>query len=199
MYQERWYDKLLMPSDTHETVAVVDDEPQICSLYAEWLEPRFAVRQATGGAQALRVIDDSVDVILLDRRMNDFTGDEVLQRLRYRGCEAMVALTTAVEPSMDVINLPFDEYLTKPNTREEVETTVKTLLRRAEYDHRRKRCFSMASKVAALTTNLDEESLSSSSDFKRLQDRLEEALEDADETLDWLIDNHALDRAYIDV
>ena len=177
-----------MAAMTEATVAIVDDEPSVLDLYASWLSGRYTVRRANGGAEALRVIDGSVDVILLDRRMPDFSGKEVLQRLRYRGSEAMVALVTAIEPTTDVAALPFDEYMTKPNTRPEVVSVVESLLQRAEYDRREQRCFSLASKVAVLRTAVDEESLATNPEFDRLQERLDDAMEGAGLSLDRIMD-----------
>jgi hypothetical protein len=37
-----------------------------------------------------------------------------LDKLRERGIEAKVAMLTAVEPDVDIVDMPFDDYRTKP-------------------------------------------------------------------------------------
>ena len=60
------------------TVMLVDDEPTLVDLYETFLSGEYDVRTATGGTEALEVMDESVDVALLDRRMPELSGDEVL-------------------------------------------------------------------------------------------------------------------------
>jgi len=59
-------------------------------------------------------MDDEVDAVLLDRRMPDVHGDEVLARLREEGCDCPVIMTTAVDPGMDILEMDFEDYLCKP-------------------------------------------------------------------------------------
>ncbi|ESS07881.1 MAG: response regulator containing CheY-like receiver, AAA-type ATPase, and DNA-binding domain protein [uncultured archaeon A07HN63] len=51
------------------TVLVVDDESDVADLYAYRLEDAFSVRTAYSGEEAIETVDETVDVILLDRRM----------------------------------------------------------------------------------------------------------------------------------
>jgi CheY-like chemotaxis protein len=60
------------------TVLVVDDEPQLAELYSMQLAEEYEVRTATGGPEALDLVDEEVDVALLDRRMPRMSGDELL-------------------------------------------------------------------------------------------------------------------------
>jgi CheY-like chemotaxis protein len=113
-----------------QRVLVVDDDPQVAGLYAEWLGDDYRVTTADGGEAALEAIAelDRVDVVLLDRRMPDLSGDLVLVLLRDRGINCPVAMVAAVEPDRDVVALGFDDYLTKPATRAELRRTVDRLV-----------------------------------------------------------------------
>jgi len=62
------------------------------------------------------VIDETVDVVLLDRMMPGMSGQEVLAAIRERGLDCRVAMVTAVDADFDVIEMGFDEYLGKPRT-----------------------------------------------------------------------------------
>ncbi|PSP15165.1 DNA-binding protein, partial [Halobacteriales archaeon QH_10_67_13] len=86
------------------TVLVVDDERDVADAYAAQLEEEFIVMTAYGGQQALDWIDASVDVVLLDRRMPDISGDEVLEKIHGRDLQARVAMVTAVDPDFDIID-----------------------------------------------------------------------------------------------
>ncbi len=44
------------------------------------------------------------------------SGDEVLDTIAERGIDPAVVMVTAVDPDFDIVEMPFDEYLTKPVT-----------------------------------------------------------------------------------
>ena len=164
------------------TVLAVDDEPDLAELYRVYLDPAYDVRVATGGEEAVELMDESVDVVLLDRRMPDMSGHEVLSVIREADYDARVAMLTAVEPDIDIVDLPFDDYKTKPVTKEGLLTLVKVLLHRAEFDEQSQEFFALASKKAALeaagTTGNDE--------YEELIEQMELVRDRVDDTLDHL-------------
>lgn len=111
-------------------VLVVDDDEDLADTYSMWLEDEHDVRTAYGGHEAVEQITDDIDVVLLDRRMPNMPGDEVLDRIRGEGVDCLVSMLTAVKPSQDITDLPFDEYLTKPVSKSEVVAAVEELLLR---------------------------------------------------------------------
>lgn len=187
----------MSPSDT--TVAIVDDDPAIVDLYWDWLREDYEVRTATGGEQALQIIDEDVDVVLLDRRMPDVDGDTVLRRLRADGIDAMVAMNTAVEPTEDIVDLPFDDYVVKPTRRDALETTVASLRRRAEYSDIRQRCFRLASKIAALEQVSGQSELEASDVYSDLKADLDQAQQAAHRSIEAMVESDAIERAYSDL
>lgn len=169
------------------TVLVVDDERTVTAMYAAWLDD-YAVRTANGGTEALELATDGVDVVLLDRQMPDLTGDETLRRLRELGVTCPVAMITAVEPDVDVIELGFDEYVCKPVRGDEIREVVDDLCRRATYDAELREYFSLAAKRATLRESLDEEELAASESYRRLCAEFERAAERARASRDALLD-----------
>jgi DNA-binding response OmpR family regulator len=160
-------------SGTH-TVLVVDDEAGITDLYAEWLSDSYEVRTAYNGTEALEEVDDAVDVVLLDRRMPDMSGDEVLAEIRDRDLDCRVAMVTAVDPDFDILEMGFDTYVVKPTTDEELHETVETLVERASYDDAIQEYFSLSARRAALEANKGHAELESSKEYAELSARLEE-------------------------
>lgn len=106
-------------------VLVVDDEKEVADAYALRLRGECAVETAYGGQEALSVIEDrAVDIVLLDRHMPDISGDDVLETLDERGFAGRIVMVTAIDPSFDVLDLPFDDYLCKPIDREGIRAVV---------------------------------------------------------------------------
>jgi DNA-binding response OmpR family regulator len=93
------------------TVLVVDDNRPLADGFTAHLSSEFEVRTAYTGEQALDRLDDSVDVVLLDRGLPDTSGDAVLETIRATGPDCRVVMVSGEEPSPE---LDCDAYLTKP-------------------------------------------------------------------------------------
>lgn len=132
------------------TVFVVDDEEDMVLLYEGILGDEYHVRTATSGPEALQKIDCSVDAVLLDRTMPEMSGDEVLGILREEGLSVQIAMVTSVKPTEEVVDLPFDGYMTKPITGSEVLGLVNTLMTRKEYHRASQELFRCVSKKTTL-------------------------------------------------
>lgn len=165
-------------------VLVVDDEPDLAELYSVWLDREYDVRTATSGAEALEEIDDGVDIVLLDRRMPELSGDEVLATIRDRDIDCRVAMVTAVTPEFDVIEMGFDDYLLKPVDREEVLATVECLDRRSEYDEKLQEYFALVSRQATLKQEKTEAELASHDEYGDLQRRISALQEELDDLIE---------------
>lgn len=123
-----------MSNSNVPNILIVEDERDLADLYSTWLAESYAVRTAYGGSQALEAINESVDVVLLDRRMPEITGGEVLEEIRGRSYDCLVAMVTAVEPDLDIIEMGFDDYLVKPISETDLRAQVDQLLSLATYD-----------------------------------------------------------------
>jgi DNA-binding response OmpR family regulator len=178
---------------------IVEDEPDLADLYATWLGTDYRVRTAYGGREALESLDEAVDVILLDRRMPDLSGDEVLEAVRDRGIGCRVAMVTAVEPDFDIIAMGFDDYLVKPVSREELDETVANLLLRSEYDDGIRELFSLASKKALLESEKGPAALENNEEYAELGDRLETLRGNLDQKLQEIGERDELNNVYRDI
>ena len=155
------------------TVLVVDDEPHLVGMYASMLENRHTVRTATSGEDALNALSEEVEVVLLDRRMPDIPGDEVLEMIHEEGYDCQIAMVTSVEPENNIADLSFDAYLVKPIRKQDIHELVDDLLLRRRYDHDDRELLSIASRLAALESQLDEGELTANPEYHELRERWE--------------------------
>jgi len=186
-------------SDDLPLVLVVEDERDLSDLYRTWLAESYRVRTAEDGRAALDELDDEVDVVLLDRRMPDLSGDEVLDRIRERGYDCRVAMVTAVEPDTDIVDMAFDDYLVKPVSEEELVRMVENLRIRDAYSDGVKRLFSLASKKALLESEKDPNALDASSEYRQLCADLTDLRTQLDDKLARLSESDDLTLIYQDL
>ncbi|MDZ7689049.1 MAG: response regulator [Halobacteriales archaeon] len=156
-------------------VMIVEDEEDVADMFRMWLEDDYDVTVALSGAEALDTLDDEdVDVVLLDRLMPGLSGDEVLERIVEEGFGCRVAMVTAVEPDFDIVEMGFDEYVTKPSSPEELRGTVKELLERRKRSRQLQEYASLRVKQAALRTEKEYGELEDSEEYAGLLSRIDE-------------------------
>jgi DNA-binding response OmpR family regulator len=174
-------------SDGRPTVMIVEDEHELADLYTGFLREQYDVLTAYSGEEALELVDDDVDVVLLDRRMPVVSGNEVLAAIEDEDVETRVAMVTAVNPDFDIIDLRIDDYLVKPVTRGEVIDTVDRLLTIDEYNARVQELTSKKLKRNVLEVEKTTAELTDSEEFQRLTteiERLEAEVQSIAEELD---------------
>jgi CheY-like chemotaxis protein len=169
-------------SDT-ATVLIVDDEEAVADVYALRLREEYETRTAYGGEEALEVIDGAVDAVLLDRRMPDLSGDEVLERIREAGYGCKVIMLTAVDPGMDILEMDFDDYLCKPVEKSDLVAAIEQQLRVQLYDDRVSEYLEVTSKLALLERELPPPELADSDELAELRGRADALKAELDETL----------------
>ncbi|TQQ82761.1 response regulator [Halonotius terrestris] len=155
-------------------VLIVDDEPDVADLYAHRLDVQYEVTVANDGTTALEILDsESVDVMLLDRRMNGITGDEVLETARETGHDCRIIMITAIDPDVDIVEMPFDDYLCKPIGRETLLEAIEHQLIAKEYGETIQELFSATAKLGVLRADKPAEELESLSEYQALKSRIE--------------------------
>jgi len=171
-------------ADGDPVVLAVDDEERVTEAYSLWLPDEYTVLTAVDGEEALAMMDSSVDVVLLDREMPNMRGDEALKRMRAEGYDCRVAMVTGVEPDVDIIEMGFDTYLTKPVTGEDLREVVEDLLSRATFDSRSQRFFALVEKQSTLETELSRGELDENEEYQELTREVEKLREELDETFE---------------
>jgi DNA-binding response OmpR family regulator len=117
------------------TVLVVDDEKAILNVIsAELKQQGFRVLLAQNAEEALRLSDEHrPDIAVLDLRMPEVGGLELMRRLRERR-PLPVILLTALGSTVDKVRgleLGADDYIAKPFDPQELAARVRAVCRRA--------------------------------------------------------------------
>jgi len=178
-------------SSGEATALVVDDEKAVADAYTAQLRSEYDTRTAYGGEQALESVDEDVDVVLLDRRMPDRSGDEVLEIIRQRELDCRVIMVTAVDPDFDIVDMPFEDYLQKPAGREDLITAIERQLRATEYDERFTEYIELNTKVGLLEREKSTGELEDAEDVQEIRDRAAELKSELDDTVSEFDDSRA--------
>lgn len=114
-------------------ILIVEDEQDIRQGIRILLESEdYAVEEAGSGTEALKVFDDSVDLVILDVMMPGLSGIETCRELRRRSYVPILFLSARSQENDKTVGLLSggDDYLTKPFSYAELTARVKALLRR---------------------------------------------------------------------
>ncbi len=116
-------------------ILIVDDEEHIRFLYSEELsEAGYEVITADSGYMLLERIDDErPDLVVLDIKMVDYNGLDLLQDIRNKFSDLPVILCTAYDTfKEDLKSIAADFYVIKSFDLTELKTKIKTALERNE-------------------------------------------------------------------
>jgi DNA-binding response OmpR family regulator len=109
-------------------VLIVEDEPALRLSYERHFNPRYDLVFAGTGAEALAKLEaERPDVAVLDMRLPDTDGIDLLRRIRASQPTLPVIITTAymsIEPQLKVLNLPHSGYILKPFRLDELGARI---------------------------------------------------------------------------
>lgn len=172
-----------MTDGTPPVILIAEDEESVAEGYELWLGHRYEIKLAFDGKEALEMIDESVDLVMLDRMMPKLSGEQVLAEIRKRNIDCRVAMVTAVDPDFDVIEMGFDAYITKPPDRQELIDTIESLLDRAEIDTELQEYHSLMARKGALLSQKAEDELDDSEEYRDLLERIDSKRAEVDANL----------------
>jgi DNA-binding HxlR family transcriptional regulator/DNA-binding response OmpR family regulator len=168
-----WGETHLDSDDEERVVLIADDDTRVIAMHETWLSDAYTVRTARDGKETLNQLDTAVDVVVLDRRMPGLSGDEVLDWLRSQRFDCRVVMVTAEDPDVDILEMGFDEYLSKPVLKDELRSVVAELVERAEYDDGVREYLALQSKLALLEAELSPDALADDEAYNQYRERLE--------------------------
>jgi two-component system response regulator AtoC len=112
-----------------KSVLVIDDDPLIRKTLSSYLSKKgFEALAAEGGEEGLQKYEEHIpDLVILDIRLPDVDGLEVLGRIREKNPNASIIIMTAyddMKTTIEAIKLGAFEYLVKPLDYVELELTI---------------------------------------------------------------------------
>lgn len=116
-------------------VLVVDDERDIRLLLKETLAMEgYETDLAADGAEAVRLLENGPDLILLDICLPDMDGYQVCRDIRSRTDAPIVFLSARVEEADRIMGLKVggDDYIMKPFSMDELLARIEAHFRREE-------------------------------------------------------------------
>lgn len=121
--------------DTGHRILLVDDEPRIREVVANYLRrDGYVVETAADGAVARRHLAEfQPDLVVLDLMLPAVSGLDILTEIRRAGDLPVIVLTARAEEPDRVAGLELgaDDYVVKPFSPRELVARVRTVLRRA--------------------------------------------------------------------
>jgi two-component system KDP operon response regulator KdpE len=118
--------------DTY-SILIIDDEPQIRTLVRLMLQHHgFEVLEATTAADGIKAVVERVpDLILLDVRLPDSSGHDVLKHLRewYSRPIIMMSVNSSSEDITKALDSGANDYIVKPFRPNEVIARIRASIR----------------------------------------------------------------------
>ena len=118
----------MTPTDVRRRVLFIEDEADLRSAYQRAYGARYEMAFAGTGAEALpQLATFEPDVIVLDMRLPDTDGIDLLRLIRADHPDTPVVITTAytsIEPLVDVLGMGHSGYLVKPYTLDDLAERI---------------------------------------------------------------------------
>ncbi|HRO07940.1 MAG TPA: response regulator transcription factor [Saprospiraceae bacterium] len=121
-----------------DSILIVDDDPSICEILEYNLKSEgYEVLVANSADEALKILSEKTQLILLDVMMGGMSGFKLLEKLRADGCMIPVIFLTAKDTENDMLtgfSVGADDFITKPFSIKEVVARIKAMLKRRRHD-----------------------------------------------------------------
>lgn len=114
-------------------ILIIEDSTEIARSLKQGLGRNYVVELTALGQEALGLVDDGFDVIVLDLGLPDIPGLEVCKRIRLMGIMSPILILTATDElgqKVTLLDAGADDYLTKPFELEELKARLRALSRR---------------------------------------------------------------------
>ena len=132
------------------SVLIVEDESMVADVLSESFPNSYDVEHVRTGEQALEEYTDDTDLLVVDRKLEGMSGDEVAARVSEQYGQGLVLCVSGIEPDDDIFELETDDYVHKPVGEDEIKTRIELLLNRQGLDPAAREYLSLRSKQVAL-------------------------------------------------
>jgi DNA-binding response OmpR family regulator len=123
-----------MDTAQRESILIVEDEKKIADIVRGYLEKEgYHVQHASDGGEALRLMKEHFDMVILDLMLPDMQGEELCGIIRQHSDVPVIMLTarSGEEDRIRGLGIGADDYVVKPFSPRELVARVKAQLRRA--------------------------------------------------------------------
>lgn len=122
------------------SILVIDDDPSFCTLIKSFLEKNdYTVNEAHDAREGLRAVyDEKYDLVLIDYRLPDLDGLELLKNIKKKYFHLPVIIMTNyanIRTAVNAMKLGAFEYVTKPVNPDEILITIGNALNSAQDDN----------------------------------------------------------------
>lgn len=119
-----------MASNKRGRILIVDDDVSILNVFRRILEKKgFEVETAENGAEALKKIKEKYNVYLIDVKLPDMEGTELLKVINNpEGIKIIITGFSSQEVGSKAADFGADDYLVKPVKPEELIACVQDRL-----------------------------------------------------------------------
>jgi DNA-binding HxlR family transcriptional regulator/DNA-binding response OmpR family regulator len=133
------------------SVLIIENERMVTGVLADYFPDSYDVRSVQTGEEAIEEYTDDTDLLIVDRRLEGISGDEVAAQIKAEHERQLVLCVSGVEPDNGICELRYDDYMHKPIEEDEMKARVELLLSRAELEATERTYLSLRSKQIALT------------------------------------------------
>jgi DNA-binding NtrC family response regulator len=125
------------------TILVVDDDPLVIDLLAEYLEGNnyYIIRASSGEDAISKMKTATADVALIDLKMPGIDGLETIERLAAIDTELVMVLMTGfptIDSSIRAIKLGASDYVLKPFKLEDLSLSISNAVQEHDMRHEMK-------------------------------------------------------------
>ena len=133
--------------NTRTRILLVEDSPSLSAVYQGYLQAdEYTVEAVASGTEALALLDRRVpELVLLDLKLPDMSGMDVLRRIRENDLDCSVVIITAhgsMEVAVEAMREGATDFLAKPFDGARLRVTLANLLEQrrltrivASYEH----------------------------------------------------------------
>lgn len=114
------------------SILIVEDDPSMAALFEEFLKDEgYTITHVDSGKKALQHLKgDGADIILLDYKLPDMTGLDVLKAMHsdgLAGTPIMITSQGSLNTAIEAMKHGARDFLIKPCTKERLITTIKNV------------------------------------------------------------------------
>ncbi|MGI9506467.1 MAG: sigma-54-dependent transcriptional regulator, partial [Geminicoccaceae bacterium] len=118
------------------TILMVEDQSALARTYQGFLrnEP-YSIEHVESGSAALKALNHMPNAVLLDLKLPDMNGLDILKTIKDRGLNMPVVVVTAhgsMQTAIDAMRAGAADFLVKPFTAERLKVTLQNALEKEE-------------------------------------------------------------------